>query len=98
MNKIWLIIEREFLNRVQKKSFLVATILIPLIFPTIIALLVFVSRESEKNAKKEVVWYIDQSEIFVPDTNRFIFKKYPGTLEEAKRVLTETEDFGVLYI
>ena len=36
MNKIWLIIQREFLNRVQKKSFLVATILIPLIFPAII--------------------------------------------------------------
>ena len=39
MNKILLIIEREVLNRVGKKSFLVATILIPLIFPAIIALL-----------------------------------------------------------
>jgi len=48
MNKIGLIIEREFLNRVHKKSFLVATILIPLIFPTIIALLVFISKASER--------------------------------------------------
>ena len=31
MNKVWLIIQREFLNRVQKKSFLIATILLPLI-------------------------------------------------------------------
>ena len=36
MNKIWLIMQREFLNRVQKKSFLITTILVPLIFPAII--------------------------------------------------------------
>jgi ABC-2 type transport system permease protein len=98
MNKIFLIIQREFLNRVQKKSFLIATIVIPLIFPTIIALLVYVSKESEKNARKEVIWYIDESKIFIPDTARFIFRKYPGTLDEAKKVLNATDDFGVLYI
>ena len=43
MNKIWLIFQREFLNRVQKKSFLIATILIPLIFPAIIAVMVWVA-------------------------------------------------------
>jgi ABC-2 type transport system permease protein len=98
MNKIWLIIQREFLNRVQKKSFLIATILIPLIFPAIIGLLVFVSKQSEKNAKKEVIHYIDESGAFIPDTTKYVFKKFQGPLEEAKKAYSTTEDFGLLYI
>lgn len=98
MNKILLIIRREFLNRVQKKSFLIATIVIPLIFPTIIGLLVYVSKEQEKNAKKDVIYYVDESNTFLPDSNRYIFKKLTISLEEAKNVYLNTDDFGLLYI
>jgi ABC-2 type transport system permease protein len=98
MNKIWLIIEREFLNRVHKKSFLFATILIPLIFPAIIALLVFVSKASEKNAKKEVIHYIDESRVFVPDTVKYIYKNFSGSLEDGKKAFNASDDFGLLYI
>jgi ABC-2 type transport system permease protein len=55
MNKIWLIMKREFLNRVQKKSFLIATILIPLIFPAIIGGMVYVMIQQEESAGKQVV-------------------------------------------
>jgi ABC-2 type transport system permease protein len=98
MNKIWLIIEREFLNRVQKRSFLIATILIPLIFPGIMALLVFVSKQSEKNARKEVIHYIDESGRFMPDTAKYVFKKFDGPLEDAKKAFQAANDFGLLYI
>ncbi len=98
MNKIWLIVQREFLNRVQKKSFLVATILLPLIFPAIMAVLVYVAVQQKKNATKEVVLYIDESGFFKPDTSKFRFTSFPGTLEEGKRVIEESEDFGLLYI
>ncbi|HQQ98853.1 MAG TPA: ABC transporter permease [Cyclobacteriaceae bacterium] len=98
MNKIWLIIQREFLNRVQKKSFLVATILIPLIFPAIIGLLVFIAKESDKNSKKQVIHYVDDSKAFVPDSGRFQFKPFEGSLEDAKKVYDKSEDFGLLYI
>lgn len=98
MNKIWLIVQREFLNRVQKKSFLVATILLPLIFPAIMAVLVYVAVEQKKNATKEVVLYIDESGYFRPDTAKFRFSAFPGTLEEGKRALEKSEDFGLLYI
>ena len=98
MLKIWLIIQREFLSRVQKKSFLVATILIPLIFPAIIGLLVYVSKESEKHAKKEVIHYVDESGIFVPDTAKFIFKHFSGSLEDGKTAYQASDDFGLLYI
>lgn len=32
MNKLWLIIQREYLTRVKKKSFILLTLLSPLIF------------------------------------------------------------------
>jgi ABC-2 type transport system permease protein len=98
MNKIWLIIHREFLNRVHKKSFLVATILVPLIFPAIIALLVFVSKESEKNSRKEVIHYIDESGVFIPDSSKYVYKNFTGSLEDAKKAFLASEDFGLLYI
>lgn len=98
MNKIWLIVQREFLNRVQKKSFLVATILLPLIFPAIMAVLVYVAVQQKKNATKEVVLYIDESGFFKPDTSKFRFSSFSGTLEQGKRVIEESEDFGLLYI
>ena len=98
MNKIWLIIQREFLNRVQKKSFLVATILIPLIFPAIIGLLVFIAKESDKNSKKQVIHYVDDSKAFLPDSGRFQFKPFAGSLDDAKKAYDQSEDFGLLYI
>ncbi len=64
MNKILLVALREFKSRVQKKSFLIATILIPLIFPGLMAGLIYVSIQQEKNATKEVIHYIDESNLF----------------------------------
>ena len=98
MNKIWLIIQREFLNRVQKKSFLIATILIPLIFPAIMAILVYVAVEQKKNASKETVYYVDDSGYFIPDTSRYVFKKFDGSLADAKTAFQHDDNYGLLYI
>ncbi len=98
MNKIWLIVQREFLNRVQKKSFLVATILLPLIFPAIMAVLVYVAKEQKENAVKETILFVDESSYFQPDTTRFIFKPFQGSLEDAKKAYSQTTDFGLLYV
>jgi ABC-2 type transport system permease protein len=98
MNKVWLIIQREFLNRVQKKSFLIATIFLPLIFPAIMAVLAYVAIQQEKNAEKETIHFIDQSGLFIPDTSKYIFKRFEGNLEEAKAAFQKDESFGLLYI
>jgi ABC-2 type transport system permease protein len=98
MNKIWLIARREFLNRVQKKSFLIATIVIPLIFPTIIGVLVYVMKEQEKNATRETILFVDQSGTFIPDSAHFIYKKFNGTIEDAEKSFPESNAFGLLYI
>ena len=99
MNKILLIIQREFLNRVQKKSFLIATILLPLIFPAIMAILVYVAIEQRKNAEKETIYYVDESGFFLPDTSKFRFKKFEVDVNTAKQAFQESQSsYGLLYI
>jgi ABC-2 type transport system permease protein len=98
MNKILLIIQREFLNRVQKKSFLIATILLPMIFPAIMAVLFYVAMEQKKNAAKDVVQFVDESGKFIPDTSKFIFKKFEGSIGDAKKSFQKDESYGLLYI
>lgn len=99
MNKIWLIFQREFLNRVLKKSFLIATILIPLIFPAIIALMVFVMMKQEKAAGKQTVHVVDITGKFQFETNsKYEFVKVPTDLENAKADFNKSKDFALLYI
>lgn len=87
MNKIWLIMKREFLTRVQKRSFLIATILIPLIFPLIMGVMIYFSTEQKKHAEKKEIQYVDESGLFVPDTSVFRFKPFPGTFSQARLLL-----------
>jgi len=98
MNKILLIIQREFLNRVQKKSFLIATIVLPLIFPAIMAVLVYVSIQQKKNATRQTIAYVDESGLFVPDTSKFVFKKLATDVTAAKEAFQTSNDYGLLYI
>lgn len=99
MNKVWLIIQREFLNRVQKKSFLIATILVPLIFPAIIGGLVYVAIKESESAKAETVQVLDESKLFKFENNKqFTFIPIAIPLEQAKKTYNETDDFGLLYI
>src|SRR5690606_32787944 len=98
MNKIILIATREFKNRVQKKSFLLATILLPLIFPAIMGVLIYVAIQQEKAGKQELIHYVDESKIFKPDTSKFQFKAFHGTIEEAKKAFEHDDSFGLLHI
>src|SRR5687768_4982790 len=99
MNKIWLIIQREFSVRVQKKSFLVATILIPLIFPAIIAVLIYVAIEQKQSAEKDTIELLDQSgKLTLPDTRQFTFVQLTGDLDQAKRTFQESKHFALLVV
>ncbi|MEQ1585583.1 MAG: ABC transporter permease [Cyclobacteriaceae bacterium] len=99
MNKIWLIIQREFLSRVQKKSFLIATILVPLIFPAVIGGLAYIAIKEAESAKADTVQVLDESKMFAFESNkRFTFVPLDLPLEQAKKVYNETDDFALLYI
>ncbi len=99
MNKIWLIIQREFLNRVQKKSFLITTILVPLIFPAIIGGMIYYMVKEAESAKPDTVQVVDESGKFTfENSNRFIYTKVTLPLEQAKKTYNESDDFALLYI
>ncbi len=99
MNKIWLIIQREILNRIQKKSFLITTILVPLIFPAIIGVLIFIMVKEMESAKPDTVLVVDESgKLTLDSTRRFRFVPLNLPLDEAKRVYQQSENFALLYI
>jgi ABC-2 type transport system permease protein len=91
--------QREFLNRVQKKSFLITTILVPLIFPAIIGVLVYIMKKEAESAKADTVQVVDESGKFVfENSKRYTFVPLSMPLEQAKKAYNETKDFALLYI
>ena len=62
MNKILLIIQREYLTRVRKKSFLVTTFLIPILMMGLIGSIAFMAAKSEQ---KEIIAVMDDSGVFI---------------------------------
>ena len=55
MNKIWLIIQREYLSRVRKKTFILTTILAPLLFVGVFGAIIFITIKSVTHEKIAVV-------------------------------------------
>ena len=49
MHKIWLIIQREYLVRVRKKSFIVMTIIGPILMVALMLLPAYLAMESKEN-------------------------------------------------
>ncbi len=99
MNKIFLVIQREFMSRVKKKSFLLATILVPLIFPAIIIGMVYLKEESEKNKEQETIHLLNESELIVfEDSERYTYKPVEGPLDSAKSDFSKSDAFALIYI
>jgi len=99
-SKFWLVAQREYLTRVRKKSFLILTLLVPLLFA---GFGVFIAKiASSDNEEIDVVRVLDAS----PDrigsrleaTPRLQFIPLQGTLEQAKKDYRKTDDAGLLYL
>lgn len=59
MNKTWIIIQREFINRVSKKSFILLTILMPFVFAALIFVPLWLS--TVKSGEQKQVAVIDET-------------------------------------
>ena len=70
MNKIWLIIKREYLVRVRKKSFLVMTILGPLLLASIMIIPTYLANQNQE--KRIIAVSYENSDI----TNQLIDSEY----------------------
>jgi len=102
MNKILLIIKREYLSRVKKRSFLLVTFLVPLVIIGIYALTIYLTARSFEN-NKATVHMIDQSGLFagkIESTKNITFipvTAAENTTEERNRML-EAEGKNFLLI
>lgn len=99
MHKIWLIIQREYLTRVRKKSFIIMTLLTPLLLATFMilpGLLISMSGE------EETVMVLDESGLFenkLESRKDLAFIPLPDlTLDQAKTIYQETDNTALLYI
>ena len=96
MNKIGIIISREFNERVRKKSFIITTILMPLLMIGMMAAPTLMMLFAKGDQKSLVV--LDQSGIIAPSLegdDEITFTPMDVTLDEAR---ADSNIFGVLWI
>ena len=99
-NPILLIIQREFLSRVRKKTFLLVTILGPLIFAALLIVpgILASMPEDEKN-----IIVLDEAALIIPEEGRGEYQlEYldprENDLESAKKSLIDSDFDALLYI
>ena len=101
MNKIALIIKREYITRVRKKSFIIMTLLTPFLFALIFIIPALVMTNEDKEFKKIAV-IEDGSDLFtnvIPDTRDVDFEYLTGVrLNDIKNTFSEMGYYGILYI
>ncbi|MBK7681924.1 MAG: ABC transporter permease [Bacteroidetes bacterium] len=100
MNKILLILQREYLTRVKKKSFIVMTILGPILMAAIAIVPILIAKYSDDKINKILV--IDQRpEIFttiLPSSETVLFVNSKISLDSAKRAFDPEKFYGILYL
>lgn len=103
MNKIGLIIKREYLTRVRKKSFIFMTLLGPLVFAAIVIVPVWLASMDGSDTK--IISVIDESgllkESFLTSASGddpIIYQYVTDPVESVKQEVTEGLQFGLLYI
>lgn len=95
MNKILLIIQREYLSRVRKKSFILMTFLVPLLFIGMYGLIIYFVMNSDEMADKKTVIVADESGLFknkLENTPSIKFQYATGNYADEKQKLTKSED------
>ena len=101
MNKIFLIIQREYMVRVKKKSFIVMTLLGPLLFGSLMVGPALVAKYAKDDTIKHIA-VIDETGKFInklPEKGTIKFKYLQHTtLEQARKNFNTDSIYGVLYI
>lgn len=100
MNHLSLIIKREYLTKVKNKSFIVMTVLSPLIMIALIAVVAYLSQIN--NNKQRTIAVLDESGL-VSDvfkkTDNITYEVLRGiSLKDAIEQVKAKEDYGLLYI
>lgn len=100
MNKTLIIIGREFSTRVRKKTFLLLTLAVPILFALFYAFLVWMMLKSDDQERKIAI--INESTIERPiediNNNQFIYTQDKITAENAPDFLTKNNYYAIMWI
>ena len=101
MKHLKIIIEREYLNKVRNKSFIIMTFISPLIVVAFALIIGFLTNVNSKSNAKDIL-ILDESGLFgttFSDTETIHYEYLKDkTLQEARTEVLETSKYGLLYI
>ncbi len=102
MNKIFLIIQREYLVRVQKKSFLIVTFIVPVLIATMYGFVFYLVFNQNQLGAAKKIWVIDESGLFKNDlksSDKLTYTSPPtANIEKAKNDFKKSGVDFILYI
>lgn len=108
MNKIALIIKREYITRVRKRSFIVMTILGPILFAAIIILPAWLAQVEDKGEK--IIAIVETNEFndpkpdsvrsfdVIPNNKNLTFQYVNAPVETLVNTLPSTDYYAILHI
>ena len=100
MNHLALVIKREYLTKVKNKSFIIMTILSPLIMIALIAVVAYLSQLN--NNKNRTITILDESQLvndLFKNTEHITYNSLDNiSLDDAKKLVEEQQSYGLLYI
>ena len=98
MNKILLIIQREYLTRVRKKSFLIMSIIGPILIASLWAIPIWLAT---RDTEQKTIEVLDESGLFADKLSQhtsLAFVLIEDDLVSAKDKIASSENYGLLYI
>lgn len=101
MDKLWLIIKREYLNKVRNRTFIVMTFVSPLIFVGVALLIAWLTSLNSDTARKVAI--LDTTgqhydELFISDGSIEYIPLIGVGLDAAKKATQVASYYGLLYI
>lgn len=103
MNKLGIIIKREYLTKVKKKAFLIITFLGPLFFVALMIAPALLAFNSDKMESKKAIAVLDETSWFGnkfinTESNTFIYCDENENLDSLKKLVFENVYDAILYI
>lgn len=101
MRKIGLIIAREYLSRVKKKSFIVMTFLGPILIGLMYGVAIWLAINADEMNTKKQVMVVDESKLFegsIRNSSSLEFEFVDGDIENLKSEVLKNEDSYLLII
>ncbi|MCL3781679.1 ABC transporter permease [Prolixibacteraceae bacterium JC049] len=99
-NKTWIVLQREYLTRVKKKSFIILTFLMPILFSSFIFIPILLDKIDTPEVNTIAV--VDKSELFMNAFKETESLKYkyidPVEFDEVKQKMKEKNFYALLMI